>query len=68
MEYLLIDSFGGAGKPNETTHTMTVGELVHSLEGYDEDYPVLLSFYNNGRPIYGAIRHNMISIEIMDEC
>ena len=45
--------------------TMTVGELISELEGYDEDMPVMLN--NDNGYTYGAFTSYGFEIEEADE-
>ena len=53
MEYVIIEAERTGYEPEQCGETMTVGELIELLEGYDEDTPVYLS-HDNGYS-YGAI-------------
>lgn len=53
MEKLLIQTFREGYGIDQVRKTMTVGELIDFLGGYEEDTPVYLSF-DNGYT-YGGI-------------
>lgn len=51
---LIFNTTRDAYSTEDIRSTMTTGELIQMLEGYDEDTPVFLSF-DNGYT-YGAVR------------
>ena len=52
-EMLFIDGRRNGYSPSQCGGTMTVGELIEMLEGYDEDMPVYLK--NDEGYTYGNI-------------
>lgn len=53
MECIIIEAERTGYEPEQCGETMTVGELIELLEGYDEDMPIYLS-HDNGYT-YGAM-------------
>lgn len=65
MEYVIIEAERTGYEPEQCGETMTVGELIELLEGYDEDTPVYLS-HDNGYS-YGAINEYNIDCTTIEE-
>lgn len=61
MEYLEIDARRDAYRVDDVIRrTLTVGELVDILEGYEDDTPIILS--HDGGYTYGALREGSITL------
>lgn len=65
MEYVIIEAERTGYEPEQCGETMTVGELIELLEGYDEDTPVYLS-HDNGYS-YGAINECNIDCTTVED-
>ena len=65
MEYVIIEAERTGYEPEQCGETMTVGELIELLEGYDEDTPVYLS-HDNGYS-YGAINEYNIDCTTVED-
>ena len=63
MEFIKIEAQRGGYSPDQCGNTMTVGELIDELSGYDASTPVYLS--HDGGYTYGAIMPYDIDC---DEC
>ena len=63
MEALFIEGKRNGYSTNQCGRTLTVGELISILEGYDEDTPIYLR--NDGGYTYGSIEE--YDIELRDE-
>lgn len=51
--------------PTQLDRTMTVGELIEFLSGYDEDTPVILD--NDNGYTYGAITNYSIEVKVWND-
>lgn len=58
MEELFINGTRNGYSTNQCGKTLTVGELIEILQGYDEDTPIYLR--NDNGYTYGSIAENDI--------
>ena len=65
MDKLIYTTFREGYSLGQVRETMTVGELIAFLEGYDEDTPEFLSF-DNGYT-YGGITESRFEEKYVEE-
>lgn len=65
MDYIKIEARRNGYAPTQCGKTMTVGDLIALLEGYDEETPVYIS--NDEGYTYGNIRAWDISCEYIED-
>ena len=65
MERLFIEGRRNGYAPNQCGKTMTVGELIQFLEGFDEDAVVYLR--NDGGYTYGNITESSFEEDYGDD-
>lgn len=64
QEVIIINAQRNGYSPSQTGHTMTVGELIETLQQFDEDTPIYLS-HDNGYT-YGSINDRDINTDEME--
>lgn len=64
-EVIIIEAQREGYSINQLYKTMTVGELIQELSGYDEDTPIYFS-HDNGYT-YGSLRAENIDIRYSEE-